>query len=37
VQLGENFANLANKMAEIGIHQVCIFEKHKRAEVPLQL
>jgi histidinol-phosphatase (PHP family) len=37
VQLGENFANLANKMAEIGIRQVCIFEKHKRAEVPLQL
>ena len=37
VQLGENFANLANKMAEIGICQVCTFEKHKRAEVPLQL
>jgi histidinol-phosphatase (PHP family) len=37
VQLGENFANLAHKMAEIGIHRVCIFEKHKRAEVPLQL
>jgi histidinol-phosphatase (PHP family) len=37
VQLGENFANLAHKMAEIGICQVCIFEKHKRAEVPLQL
>jgi histidinol-phosphatase (PHP family) len=37
VQLGENFANLAHKMAEIGICQVCIFEKHKRAEMPLQL
>jgi histidinol-phosphatase (PHP family) len=37
VQLGENFANLAHKMAEIGIRRVCIFEKHKRAEVPLQL
>lgn len=37
VQLGENFANLAHKMAEIGIRQVCIFEKHKRAQVPLQL
>ena len=37
VQLGENFANLAHKMAEIGIHRVCIFENHKRAEVPLQL
>lgn len=37
VQLGEDFANLAHKMAEIGIRQVCIFERHKRAEVPLQL
>ena len=37
VQLGENFAKLAHKMAEIGIHRVCIFENHKRAEVPLQL
>ena len=37
VQLGEDFANLAHKMAEFGIRQVCIFEKHKRAEVPLQL
>jgi histidinol-phosphatase (PHP family) len=37
VQLGENFAKLAHKMAEIGIRRVCIFEKHKRAEVPLQL
>ena len=35
VQLGENFANLAHKMAEIGIRRVCIFEKHKHAEVPL--
>ena len=37
VQLGENFAKLARKMAEIGIRQVCVFEKHKRVEVPLQL
>ena len=37
VQLGENFPKLADKMVEIGIRQVCIFEKHKRAEVPLQL
>jgi len=37
VQLGENFTNLAHKMAEIGIRHVCIFEKHKRAELPLQL
>ena len=37
VQLGENFARLADKMAEIGIRQVCIFEKHKAVKVPLQL
>ena len=37
VQLGENFANLAHKMAQIGIRQVCIFEKHKHVEMPLQL
>jgi len=37
VQLGENFANLAHKMSEIGIRKVCIFRTHKRAEVPLQL
>jgi len=35
VQLGENFTNLANKMAKIGIRRVCIFEKHKPAGVPL--
>ena len=37
VQLGENFAKLANKLAAFGIRQVCVFEKHKRAELPLQL
>jgi len=37
VQLGENFPNLAHKMAGIGIRRVCIFEKHNRAEMPLQL
>jgi histidinol-phosphatase (PHP family) len=37
VQVGENFGKLARKMAEIGVRSVCIFEKHKRAEVPLQL
>jgi histidinol-phosphatase (PHP family) len=37
VQLGENFCNLAHKMAKIGIRNVSIFEKHKRTEVPLQL
>src|SRR5204862_1864972 len=37
VQLGESFAKLAHKMAELGIRKVCIFENHKRAEVTLQL
>jgi histidinol-phosphatase (PHP family) len=37
VQLGENFARLARKMADLGIRGVCIFQKHKRAELPLQL
>ena len=37
VQLGENFASLADNMAKIGIRRVCIFEKHKRTEMPLQL
>lgn len=37
VQLGENFARLADKMTEFGIRRVCIFENHKGAEVPLQL
>lgn len=27
-QLGENYARLANKMAELGIREVCVFEKH---------
>jgi histidinol-phosphatase (PHP family) len=35
VQLGENFPNLANKMARIGIGKVGIFENHNLAEVPL--
>ena len=37
VQFGGIFVNLAGKMAEIGIRQVCIFEKHKRAAAQLQL
>src|SRR5262249_22472441 len=37
VQLGENFPNLAQKIADTGIRHVCIFERHKRAEVALQL
>jgi histidinol-phosphatase (PHP family) len=36
-QLGEDFARLARKMTDLGIRQVCIFQKHKRAELPLQL
>jgi histidinol-phosphatase (PHP family) len=30
VQLAENFARLAEKMAVVGIREVCVFEKHKR-------
>ena len=37
IQLGDKFASLAHKMADIGIRQVCIFEKHKHSEMPLQL
>jgi histidinol-phosphatase (PHP family) len=37
VQLGENFVRLARKMSEFGIRRVCIFQKHERAELPLQL
>jgi histidinol-phosphatase (PHP family) len=29
-QLAENFARLADKMAVVGIREVCVFEKHKR-------
>ncbi len=29
VQLGENYDRLAAKMAQLGISQVCIFEKHR--------
>jgi histidinol-phosphatase (PHP family) len=35
-QLGENFARLARIMADLGVRQVSIFQKHKRAELPLQ-
>jgi len=34
-QLGDEFATLAQKMANLGIGQVCIFEKHKRTDVAL--
>ena len=30
VQLGENYERLAGKMAQLGIKQVCVFEKHQR-------
>jgi histidinol-phosphatase (PHP family) len=29
VQLAENFQRLAQKMAHLGVHRVCIFEKHR--------
>jgi histidinol-phosphatase (PHP family) len=34
-QLGEEFASLAQKMANFGIRQVCAFEKHNRMQLPL--
>ncbi len=35
VQQGENFERLAGKMAEMGITQVCVFERHQRQVVAL--
>ncbi len=35
VQLGENFDRLAEKMAEYGVREVCIFERHRRTFCPL--
>lgn len=35
VQLGENYDRLAEKMARIGIRNVCVFEKHQPKLVPL--
>jgi histidinol-phosphatase (PHP family) len=29
-QLGENFERLAEKMSILGVHEVCVYEKHKR-------
>ena len=29
VQLGENYERLAGKMAELGIREVCVYEKHQ--------
>ena len=34
-QLGDEFASLAQKMANFGIRQVCAFEKHNRMQLPL--
>jgi len=31
VQLGENYERLAKKMQELGIREVCVFEKHQYA------
>jgi histidinol-phosphatase (PHP family) len=30
VQLGENFARLADKMSTLGVQEVCVYEKHRR-------
>jgi histidinol-phosphatase (PHP family) len=29
-QLAENYDRLAEKMSTLGIHEVCVYEKHKR-------
>jgi histidinol-phosphatase (PHP family) len=35
VQQGENFERLAKKMADLGVNEVCIFERHQRRMVAL--
>jgi histidinol-phosphatase (PHP family) len=35
LQLGENFGRLAKKMIALGIHEVVIFERHRRIAVAL--
>ncbi|HEX4640503.1 MAG TPA: histidinol-phosphatase HisJ family protein [Chthoniobacterales bacterium] len=35
VQLGENYERLASKMAQLGIHEVCVVEKHQARVVAL--
>jgi histidinol-phosphatase (PHP family) len=35
VQQGENFQRLAGKMAQMGINEVCVFERHERRMVAL--
>lgn len=34
-QLGENYERLATKMEELGVREVCVFERHKRRSVAL--
>ena len=34
-QLGDKFPSLAQKMANLGIRQVCVFEQHDRMQLPL--
>ncbi len=34
-QLGENYDRLAQKLAPLGIHEICLFEKHQRIDRPL--
>ena len=34
-QLGDKFSILAQRMATLGIQQVCVFEKHNRTQLPL--
>jgi histidinol-phosphatase (PHP family) len=34
-QLGDKFPILAQKMANLGLRQVCVFEKHSRSQLPL--
>ena len=34
-QLGDKFPILAQRMATLGIQQVCVFEKHNRTQLPL--
>jgi histidinol-phosphatase (PHP family) len=35
VQLGENFGRLAEKVATLGIREICVYEKHKRIGMQL--
>jgi len=37
VQLGENFSSLSDKISDLSIREICIFEKHRRVPQPLQL